>query len=204
MEYNGERMVPGTTAGPTEHQHWQRYRFAAEFVREKRVIDMGCGCGYGCDELTAVAFSVTGIDNSVEAIEYAKQHHGKNAVYYHVQDAENLTFNAGDFDVAVCFEVLEHLGDPAAALAEMQRVLVDDGLLIASTPNKRGSVRGRAGQPQNPWHRQEWTPEEFLRLIEPCFAVQTMLGQAQAHDWEPRVEAWGTGYYAVVVAQARR
>lgn len=203
MEYNGERMVPGTTAGPTEHQHWQRYRFAAQFVRDKRVIDVGCGCGYGCEQLAALAFSVTGIDNSVEAIQYAEQHHGASTVYQ-VQDAQDLPFNGGDFDVAVCFEVLEHLGDAAAALAEMQRVLVDDGLLIASTPNSRLFARAQDGGPRNPWHRQEWTPEEFVRLIEPCFDVRTRLGQAQEHDWEPRVEAWETGHYLIVVAQARR
>lgn len=196
--------MPGKTPASTEQQHLQRYRFAAQFVRDKRVIDVGCGCGYGCEELAAVALSVTGIDNSVEAIEYAEQHHGGNAVYYHVQNAEELPFNVGDFDLAVCFEVLEHLGDPATALVQMQRVLIHDGLLIASTPNKRGSLRGRASHPQNPWHRQEWTPEEFLALIEPYFAVETRLGQAQEHDWEPRVEAWETGHYMVVVAQARR
>lgn len=195
--------MPGKTATLVEQQHLQRYRFAAGFVSDKRVIDVGCGCGYGCEELAAVAFSVTGIDNSVEAIQYAEQHHGHDVIF-HVQDAEELPFNVGDFDLAVCFEVLEHLDDPATALVQMQRVLIDDGLLIASTPNKRGSVRGRASHPQNPWHRQEWTAEEFLGLIEPCFDVQTRLGQAQEHNWEPRVEAWDTGHYVVVVAQARR
>lgn len=204
MEYTGERMVPGRTPKDTTKQHVQRYQFAADFVQAKRVIDVGCGAGYGCEMLGRQAAWVSGIDNSAEAIEYANGQDNRCRTSFHVGDAIDLGFNRGAFEVAVCFEVLEHLEDPGAALAEMRRVLEPAGLLIASTPNKRVFSPGAGQLPPNPWHKREWTPEEFMELIEDGgFALRAVLGQTAQERWRPRVAAMLSGMYTVVVAQAR-
>ena len=62
-----ERLSPEMVAQPTllaaEHVH--RYRFAAELCRGARVLDLGCGTGYGSRILRAETASVTGIDSDV-------------------------------------------------------------------------------------------------------------------------------------------
>ncbi len=57
----GERYVSGF-AGTIQHEHFHRYLFAAEFCREKRVLDVACGEGYGCHLLSQVAAQVVGVD----------------------------------------------------------------------------------------------------------------------------------------------
>lgn len=50
-------------------------------------------------------------------------------------DSQNLPFPDSFFDAIVCVEVIEHLFDPIHALAEMNRGLKPNGILILSTPN---------------------------------------------------------------------
>ncbi len=46
-EYTGERFLPKACKGEMEIEHYQRYRFAAAFVKGKKVLDAACGEGYG-------------------------------------------------------------------------------------------------------------------------------------------------------------
>src|SRR6202043_1124076 len=62
-------------------------------------------------------------------------------------------------DVVVSFETIEHVEKPAAFLRECARVLVPEGLLIVSTPNRPVYTGGAAS---NPFHRIEFDEREFL------------------------------------------
>src|SRR5687767_6601798 len=80
MEDTGERMLPETTSAVTFWEHIYRYRFAARFVRGRRVLDIACGEGYGAAALLrAGAASVIGVDISEEACEHARQKYGIDA-----------------------------------------------------------------------------------------------------------------------------
>src|SRR5438067_52697 len=64
-EFMHERYVPGTWSKLAEYEHVPRYAFAREMARGKRVLDFGCGTGYGTAMLGEVAESVLGIDIDV-------------------------------------------------------------------------------------------------------------------------------------------
>lgn len=87
LQFTGERIVPEKTPYMCFQQHINRYHFASRLVRNKEVLDIACGTGYGSDYLIKNgAESVIGVDISEEAIDYANNNY-KN---------ENLTFIIGD------------------------------------------------------------------------------------------------------------
>src|SRR5215475_5813816 len=71
-EFTGERVIPGQVDIDLLNEHMARYAFASRLARGKRVLDAGCGAGYGSAELARTAASVVGIDRATEAIEFAQ------------------------------------------------------------------------------------------------------------------------------------
>ena len=169
----GERddmFNPQTTGKGDRYKHLQRYRWAAKRGR-RRILDIGCGTGYGTKILYDKGNEVYGVDNSEKAIEYAKK------VYpgpkYVCCSAENLPFNDNFFDAITAFEVIEHVGNPEKALEEMYRILKKKGDLFISTPNPRhlGSILGHLlGRPypensKNIYHVKEFYYDEFVNFL---------------------------------------
>lgn len=120
--------------------HQKFYKFAAQFVSDKVVCDIGCGSGYGCKLLKeGGANKVLGTDASKSAVSYAKAKFGQYADYS-VQTCTALKLYEDDsFDVTVCSEVLEHIKEyskESSALEEIRRVTKSDGIIILGTPNR--------------------------------------------------------------------
>lgn len=138
MEFTGERFVPGRPELTHLYQeHMSRYMFAVQFVQGKKVLDLGCGCGYGSDYLAKHgAVEVIGIDNSEEAIEFSRSNYSARNLHFEVQDAASIRYSSSSFDVIVAFELIEHLRDYEKMLLEVKRVLRREGVLVISTPNK--------------------------------------------------------------------
>jgi 2-polyprenyl-3-methyl-5-hydroxy-6-metoxy-1,4-benzoquinol methylase len=119
--------------------HCKFYKFAAQFVNNKRVADIGCGTGYGCEILKQKgAASVRGSDISKKAIKYASSKYGDIADFI-IQNVTDLKeYSDNSFDVSVCSEVLEHVKEYCKeqdAIAEIKRITNNKGLLIIGTPN---------------------------------------------------------------------
>ncbi|MCX6644903.1 MAG: SAM-dependent methyltransferase, partial [bacterium] len=55
LEFTGERVVPGKSPTDLVEEHRARYEFALEFVKGKKIIDIGCGSGYGTSMLATAA-----------------------------------------------------------------------------------------------------------------------------------------------------
>ena len=64
MEFTGERVVPGQTDVDLMNEHLARYGFAESLVAGKRVLDAGCGVGYGSARLARSPDRVVGLDNA--------------------------------------------------------------------------------------------------------------------------------------------
>jgi GT2 family glycosyltransferase/SAM-dependent methyltransferase len=151
---SAERFVPETMPGLIHAEHLARYRWAAQVVSGRRVLDAGCGVGYGTGLLAAAgADDVMGVDVSEEALESARLR-GDRARFVRC-DLRRLPFDDGEFDVAVCFEAIEHVERPHEALDELARVVREDGLLLLSSPNRD------VHPPGNPHHIHEYTPAEL-------------------------------------------
>ena len=174
LEFTGERLIPDKSPPALEAEHRARYEFAKGMVASKRVIDLGCGEGYGSHMLSEVAASVVGLDISSESIEHAKATYKATNLSFQVGDVTRLPFPEKEFDACVCLEVIEHVENPDDLLREVARILKPDGAFIASTPN--GAVRV-SSQP-NPFHKKEYTLRQFsaqLRRYFPSRAWDTAI-----------------------------
>jgi SAM-dependent methyltransferase len=164
-EFTGERVVPGEVEADLWNEHFGRYTFAARLSRMKRVLDAGCGMGYGSAELARVAASVVGVDISGETVASARQRYDLPRVTFLQGSCAALPFRAASFDLVVAFEVIEHLREWRDFLAEARRVLAPGGQCLISTPNRDyyADSRGRSGP--NPYHEHEFSFEEFRQEL---------------------------------------
>jgi 2-polyprenyl-3-methyl-5-hydroxy-6-metoxy-1,4-benzoquinol methylase len=169
-----ERFVPGERRGELiEAEHLARYWWASGLVGGRRVLDAGCGVGYGTAMLAgAGAAEAIGIDVSADSVATAAAAHPD--VRFVAADLHELPFEDDRFDFISCFEVIEHVDRQEAAITELSRVLAPDGILAISSPN-RGVY-----PPGNPHHVHEYVPEELRDSLAAHFAHVELLRQ---HDW---------------------
>jgi SAM-dependent methyltransferase len=97
-----------------------------------RVLDLGCRTG-ALTQHYAAGNEVTGVDVDRAALEQAVERLGIETVWADVE--EGLPFEDETFDVIVAGELMEHLADPAAAVANIRRVLRPGGRFVGSVPN---------------------------------------------------------------------
>ncbi len=190
-----ERFVPEEMRGQlVEAEHMARYSWAAGFCSGRRVLDAGCGVGYGAEMLNrAGASEVVAIDNSQAALELAKSAVSAG-VTLELGDVRDVDHGDGSFDVVVCFEVIEHVEEPDRVLDELTRLLRPDGLLLISSPNRERYVPG------NPHHRHELTRSELQAKLDARFPSARIISQ---HVMLASVISW-SGAPAGEDAQVKR
>jgi ubiquinone/menaquinone biosynthesis C-methylase UbiE len=194
MEFTGERVVPGKTPQTIYDEHIYRYIFAASLTRNKVVLDVACGTGYGANYIAKNgAREVVGVDISMVAANYARERFSKdNHASFICANAIKLPFADEAFDVVVSFETIEHIRQYRKFLGECKRVLKENGLLICSTPNRR-IFSPNLVKPLNTFHVKEFWPEEFYRLLRRYFAHITLYGQCDVKLADNSVDR--TNYY---------
>src|SRR5271170_5706467 len=192
VEFTGERVIPGQVNDDLWSEHLARYAFARRYAAGKRVLDAGCGTGYGSAELAQSAADVIGVDIAADAIEYAKTNYPIPGLRFIESSCTSVPFPAESFDVLVAFEVIEHLSDHRSFLDECARVLTRDGLFIVSSPNKRYYARTRAETGPNPYHEHEFEAGEFVRELERVFPNVRLLLQnrVESFAFHPAVSFW--------------
>ncbi len=168
LSFTGERIVPGASnceprfAEKMYHEHIARYAFAAQWIQGKRVLDVGCGVGYGSQWLADHgAASVLGFDISEEAVAHARQAYGRPNVEFRVASAMDFDFGQ-KFDVITCFELIEHVPDQPAVLRCIKNALSGDGVLVVSTPRPLDRMR-------SDFHVHELSKDEFQSLLRQYF-----------------------------------
>jgi SAM-dependent methyltransferase len=87
-----------------------------------------------------------------------------------------MPFGSARFDVVTSFETLEHLEERKRFLAEIRRVLTDNGLVFLSTPNAN-HTQPVAGRPSNPYHVHEYAPGELRSELGNFFGSVDLSGQ---------------------------
>lgn len=165
MEDTGERLIPGASDPDQFNEHLARYRFAESMADGRRVLDAGCGVGYGAALLADVAAAVFALDREDEAMRHGREHHPD--VQFVGGDCEALPFTDDSLDLVVAFEVIEHLSGWGEFLRESARVLTPSGVLLVSTPN-RPYYRASRQQP-NPYHVHEFDYAELRGALEGSF-----------------------------------
>ena len=178
MEFTGERYVPSLN-GRIKYEHLHRYGLSLKFVKDKAVLDIASGEGYGSALLAKVASSVVGVDIDSECVEYARQKYG---------DTSNLNFLVGScssvplpnrsIDVVTSFETIEHHDQHEQMMGEIKRVLKPGGLLLISSPNRLTYLAET--KDSNPFHVKELYYEELVNLLERYFKYVQIYGQRLA------------------------
>ena len=175
--FTGERVIPGAVSADLWNEHVARYRFAAVFAAGKRVLDVGCGAGYGTGLLAEVAHEATGFDISPDAVHYALSHYP--AARFLIGSALDFPVRSASFDVITAFEVIEHLADWPRLLEEANRVLAPGGVFLVSTPNKPDYAQARQQAGPNPFHVHEFERTEFEQALASVFPFVRLLAQNQ-------------------------
>lgn len=170
-----ERFEPTSMQGQMiEAEHLVRYSWARQFAARARVLDAGCGVGYGSALLAdAGAREVVAVDKDKSIAADVESSMPPN-VAVEVGDVTQLEHPADSFDLVVCFEVIEHVPEPDAVLDELHRVLRPGGLLVVSTPNRDVYTPG------NPYHLRELTPPELEAKLAHRFRQVRLRRQ---HTW---------------------
>ncbi len=173
-EFTGERLIPGEVDIDLLNEHMARYNFAARLARGKRVLDAGCGAGYGAAELAQMAERVVAIDIAADAVDFARSHYELPNLRFEQASCTEMPFENAAFDLVVAFEVIEHLEDWKGFLLEVRRVLSPSGQLVVSTPNKLYYTESRGAEGANPFHVHEFDFEEFTRELKEVFPHVSM------------------------------
>lgn len=162
MKLEGERLVPKANNRDAFYwEHLKRYQFAKPYIVNKKVLDLGCGTGYGSAALISMgAKSVDGVDLSRGAIDFARANYSPKGLSFKVADALNLPFKNNTFDSIVSFEVIEHVKNYSKYLTEAFRVLKKGGYFIFSTPNIK---QYRAGSSH--FHFKEFSSQELRSIF---------------------------------------
>lgn len=106
--------------------------------RGKQALEIGCGGGLVCEELSRLGFEVTGIDPSAPSLVAATRHAQANglAIRYEQASGEALPYSEGSFDVVFCLDVLEHVRNLPQVICEVARVLKRGGVFCYDTLNR--------------------------------------------------------------------
>ena len=124
-----------------------RYSWASSLIRDKEVLEVGCGPGLGLGWLSRHAKRVIGGDVTEESIALAKTHYARRVELAHL-DAHRMPFKDHSIEVIVCLAAIIYMDLPIF-LEECRRVLKSGGTLAMNTPNKdqpgfQGSLLSRA------------------------------------------------------------
>jgi len=172
-----ERVTIEETDVEQRNQHLERYRFACTHARDRDVLDMACGEGFGSHMLAGSGSRrVTGVDISEGAISKARDKYRLENLWFRVGDAQAMVFREKRFDLIISFETIEHLAQPGKHLTAVSRMLKTDGFYICSTPVRlSGSLNDK---PKNPFHFREWNLPEFKGLLNEYFQKIDVFGQS--------------------------
>ena len=176
LEWTGERYLPWIKDAAIAYEHLHRYVLAARLAEGKRVLDLASGEGYGANILAAAALSVVGLEIDDAAVQHARKKYKRENLEFVMASVTNIPLREEhSFDLAVCFEAIEHVEDREKLVSEAKRMLKPDGLLVVSTPNKDVYRHESAGE--NPFHVRELDFEEFRSLLRQFFKNTGFLGQ---------------------------
>jgi SAM-dependent methyltransferase len=167
-------------------RHWAMLRLIRRHHPNcHRLLEVGCGAGLFLKAAEKTGWKVSGLELSASGVEFARDRLGLDV---REERAEAMSYPPGTFDVAVMFDVIEHLFDLRLVLEATRRALKPGGLLVVSTPNFDAVSRFALGAD---WatlspleHMYYFTEGTLSRLLEAC-GFRGVTFERQFVDWGP-------------------
>jgi len=167
-------------------RHKKAYDFIKDKIKDKKILEIGCGSGFGSNILIEYANEVYAIDIDPDAIEKAQNNNKNNRINFFNGDVlKGLPFSNNEFDFVVCFQVFEHIevNKTQLFLSEIERVLKKSGVLFLTTPNRQ--IRLLPFQkPTNKYHKKEYSATSLEKSINRVFNNVKILGLRAREDIE--------------------
>lgn len=168
LKPDGERMIPEFHKGKLIYgEHINRYEAVLSLCKDKIVLDIASGSGYGTKMISTVASKVYGVDISEDAVNYSKLNYNSKNIHYKMGDGHIIPLEDSSVDLVVSMETIEHIEDQDHHLLEIQRVLKPDGIYICSTPNDKVYPKG------NHFHVKEHSSKSLDALLGKYFKTRS-------------------------------
>jgi ubiquinone/menaquinone biosynthesis C-methylase UbiE len=169
---SGEVLHPAAAdINPLFQRHVAGYRFCEPYCRDRVVLDVGTGEGYGAHFLAQTARQLFGLEYAAVLAGHARSRYRRPNLAFARGQAEHLPFPNETFETVVSLQLIEHLPHYRSFLEEARRVLRPGGVLVTVTPNRRTMLSG-----VNPYHYTEFDPAELGRAMRPYFAETEVFG----------------------------
>ncbi|MBW2419035.1 MAG: class I SAM-dependent methyltransferase [Deltaproteobacteria bacterium] len=181
VTFTGERLHAGSSLfGVDLARHRAPYVHALERARQAggRLLDLGCGTGYGTAEL---ARELPGVVVGLDRVPPDAASRGSGARWVRA-DLRGIPLASDSFDLIVSFQVIEHLEDPRVYLEAIARLLAPGGSALITTPNLLTSDK------INPFHVHEYESDELRQCLLPWFGEVEMQGIGLSHNVAPYFE----------------
>lgn len=145
-----------------------RYYSISKYCKNKEVVDIACGTGYGSFLLSNVSKIVYGIDINSEVIEKNKEKYNKENLIFKVGSTDNIPIENKKIDVIVSCETVEHISSEQFSifLDECLRVLKKNGIVFITTPNLDKTA---TFETRNPYHINEMSMQFFENELKKYF-----------------------------------
>ncbi len=111
----------------------------SEPLKDKKILDVGCGGGILSEAMALEGANVTGIDMAEAGLEVAKLHlleSELNIDYHKIPVEEFAEQHPGSFDLVTCLEMLEHVPDPSSIIKACAKLVKPGGQVFFSTINR--------------------------------------------------------------------
>ena len=173
LQFTGERFIPSKELINDEigFEHLHRYHSIIPFVKNKTVLDIACGEGYGTALIGKYAQKAYGVDIDESCIKWAMKHYAavNDKLDFKKGSVDQIPLADNTIDVLISFETIEHVDDAVqhAFMVEVKRVLKPDGILIISTPNTINY--SDRYEHNNEFHQKEFQKDEFHEFLKGHF-----------------------------------
>lgn len=178
--FSFERLSARAQTPLEESIHLVRYWALRDVVKDKVVLDLGCGEGFGSSLLADYASRVIAIDADQTAIDEARVRFPSDKIDFLRCDAERVAdhVDLSQISVVVACEVLEHVFEPELCLRRISDSLPTDAVFFATVPNDELSYRYRSDD--NPVHLRKFTKSSFIDQVSEYFGPPTSSGSGLA------------------------
>lgn len=150
------------------------------FPRPGKMLDVGCGSGWFIAQMRDAGWDVTGVEPSLDAVEYGRTKKGLNILHGSLL---SVPFPSASFDYVRMNHSFEHMEHPNEVLDETWRILADDGKLMIGIPNRdsfNARLFGRF------WHHLALPVHTF------SYSVKTLTRMLNKHNFDVKQVVFNT------------